>query len=76
VAILLCRQQRSIALEGQHIEHGTYDPDRPTIDHFHGDLSAANALACKAWDQKAAADLQHAIESRARQSIQSTFPIK
>ena len=46
------------------------------MDQFHGDLSAANALTCKACDPVAAADLQHAIEGRVRQSIQSTFPIK
>ena len=46
------------------------------MDQFHGDLSAANALACKACEPEAAADLQHAIEGRVRQSIQSAFPIK
>ena len=32
------------------------------MDHFHGDFGAANALAGKAGEPKAAADLQHAIE--------------
>jgi hypothetical protein len=76
VAILKRRHQRPIALERQHIEHGTQDPHRSTIDHFHSDLSAANALTRKSWEPKAAADLQHPIEGRTRQLIQSTFLIE
>jgi hypothetical protein len=76
VAILKRRYQRFIALERQHVENGTHDPDRSTIHHFHGDLGAAHTLARKAREGMAGGDFQHAIEGCARQAKQSAIPIE
>jgi hypothetical protein len=46
------------------------------MHHFHGDLGAAHTLARQAWNSVAGRDLQHTMESCARQAIQSAFPIK
>jgi hypothetical protein len=76
VTIPQWRYQSPIALERQHIEHGTHDPERSTIHHFHGNLGTAHTLARKVRQAVAGGGLQHAIEGCARQAIQSTFPIK
>jgi hypothetical protein len=76
VAILHRRYQSAIALEHHHIEHGTHHPEWATICHFHDDFGCPHTLARKAGEAVASGVLQHAIERRTRQAIQSAFPIK
>jgi len=66
----------SLAIERQNAERDSNNPDRLTIHELDRDVGHAHALPSKTRDGVASGGLEHALECRVRETIESVFPIE
>jgi len=70
------RIQESSTIEREDAERGPNNPDRLTIQELDRDVGHAHALPGKTRESVASGVLEHALECRVRETIESVFPIE